>query len=115
MTELRSPEGWPYHQWFRLFRRQQPVAAEIPGGSEGRRAWVLVRPQAEDEFFVHYFEVENDKYEIVLNTWDYDAPGLLLGEERVVVRGATELRVTLLRWLDDLSQLTDPGSTNIPI
>ncbi len=115
MAIPHCPDDWPYHPWYRLVRRSLSVAAEVSASRPSRRAWVYVCPLPDSRYAVYYFEVEGDRYGEILETWDYDRPGMLLEEQRLVVTGEAELRVVLSRWLDDLSRLVDPGVSTFPI
>lgn len=114
METHQSPDGWPHHAWFRRSRRRLPMAAEVPASIGGRRAWVSVQPDGEG-FRVSYLEVPSERYEELLRTWDYDAPGLLLAQERLRVQGEEELRSVLHRWLKDLSELRNPETAGWPL
>jgi hypothetical protein len=91
------------------------MSAELPGSDPRLRAWINVRPLDGSRYSVWYYEVEKSRYEEVLDSLDYDKPGMLLNSERVTVVGDEELRDTLLRRLDDLTKLTDPGLSSAPV
>jgi hypothetical protein len=109
------PDDWPYHQWYRLVRRGLPVDAEVAASQPDRRAWVRVYPLGESRYHVSYFEVPRDRYDEVYETMDFDQPGMLLNEQRLVVTGEAELAAALSQWLDDLSRLGEPGVGTSPV
>src|SRR5215216_2308145 len=78
-----EPEGFPYHQWYRLERRRMQCAAEIAASQPDRRAWVIVTPLTPGGFHVRYYEIERDRYEEACETWDWDLLGIVLDEVRV--------------------------------
>jgi hypothetical protein len=110
-----EPEGFPYHQWYRLERRRLPMAAEIPASQTDRRAWVIVYPLTEAGFIVEYYEVERERYEEACDTWDWDLLGIKLNEQKDRVRDDVELLAVLRRRLTDLSLLRDPVLSDVPI
>lgn len=112
---MDEEEGWPYHQWYRLTRRHLPLDAEVPASQANRRAWVSIRPMKDSRYLVTYFEIEAERYEEILETWDYDEPGMQLNGQQFYVTTLADLKKVLTRWLDDLSKLGDPGVGTSPI
>lgn len=110
-----EPEGFPYHVWHRLVRQRKGVTAEVSASRPERRAWVVVRPQDRSRYLVWYYEVECDRYGEVLNSMDYDEPGMLLNSERIIVSAVEDLPQVLHRWVDDLSQFGDSAVSSAPI
>jgi hypothetical protein len=91
------------------------VDAEVPASQPNRRAWVRVDPLGDSRYRVSYFEVERDQYQEVCETWDYDEPGMLLNQQRLIVTGEAELKRALSQHLDDLTKLRDLGVGTSPI
>src|SRR5689334_16497501 len=100
-----EPDGFPYHQWYRLERRRLPMAAEVTASQPDRRAWVIVTPRSGAGFLIEYYEVERDRYQEACETWDWDILGIMLNEQKTEARDALELMMMLRPWLPDLSQL----------
>jgi len=128
-----EPEGFPYHQWYRLVRRRLPLAAEVTAGDPARRAWISVTPfrghpsavgslrraattaDGDGWFRVHYYEVDRDRYEEVYDSLDWDLLGAVHNRTFFDVQGAVNLMHLLHRWLDDLTRLKDPGLVGDPL
>ena len=98
----------PYHQWYRLVRRNMELAAEVPAARPDRRAWVGVYPRGDSRYHVLYFELEADRVEEADESGDADR--YWLNQEELIVTGEDELEATLRRWLEDLERLVQPTS-----
>ena len=99
--------------WYRLHRRLMPLAVQVAAREPENRAWIRVRPLAEEVYHVRYSEIRASDYEEVFNSYDDDLYTVV--DERYDVIGDDALTVLLAGWLPDLRELKDPSVIGYPL